>query len=221
MSVKNMDDQKKKVALVALDYINYKDIVGVGTGSTVNLFIEKLKLLKGKIDSAVASSLETEKRLKAIGLNVIPLNEVDKIPIYIDGADEVNKYKQLIKGGGGALTREKIIAEASENFICIVDETKMVDVLGRFPLPIEVIPMARSFVSRKIVAMKGFPVWRRDFVTDNGNNIIDVSNLEISEPIKLEQELNAIPGVVTNGLFANRPADKVILGYHKDEVKIF
>tara|TARA_B100001250_G_scaffold281714_1_gene243983 strand:+ start:221 stop:889 length:669 start_codon:yes stop_codon:yes gene_type:complete len=203
--------KKQAVAKAAIDYIEYDDIVGVGTGSTVNYFIEYLKPLKNKIAGAVASSLSTQEKLEENGIKVFDLNDVSDIPIYIDGADEVNPNFQLIKGGGGALTREKIIAGASEKFICIVDETKIVDVLGKFPLPVEVLPMARSFVAREIIKKQGMPVWREGFVTDNNNIILDISHMDIIEPIKIEKVLNQIPGVVTVGLFAERGADVVLV----------
>ncbi|MEC7885991.1 MAG: ribose-5-phosphate isomerase RpiA [Pseudomonadota bacterium] len=206
------EQQKEITAKAALDYIEHSDIIGVGTGSTVNYFIEELKSIKSKIDGAVASSIATQEKLQSNGIRTLDLNDVDEIPIYIDGADEVNKDFQLIKGGGGALTREKIIAGASKKFICIIDDSKYVDILGKFPLPIEVIPIARSFVAREIVKKNGMPEWRDNFVTDNDNIILDVHGLEIMEPIKLENEINKIPGVVTVGIFANRPADIVLMG---------
>ena len=209
--------KKQAVAKAAIDYIEYDDIVGVGTGSTVNYFIDYLKPLKNKISGAVASSIITQKKLEALGIRVLDLNEVSEIPIYIDGADEVNPYFQLIKGGGGALTREKIVASASKKFICIVDESKLVNTLGKFPLPLEVIPMSRSFVAREIVKYNGMPVWREEFVTDNKNIIIDINNLDISEPINTENDLSQIPGVLTVGLFANRGADEVLVS-NKDGV---
>ena len=205
------DQKKQVVARAAIEYIEYDDVVGVSTGSTVDYFIEYLKPLKNKISGTVASSISTKEKLEANGIRVLDLNDVSEIPIYIDGADEVNENLQLIKGGGGALTREKIIAEASKKFLCIVDESKVVDVLGKFPLPIEILPMARSYVAREIIKIKGMPIWREDLITDNGNIIIDVNHLEIMEPIKLERELNQIPGVVTVGLFARRSADKVLV----------
>ncbi len=206
------EQQKEITAKAALDYIEHSDIIGVGTGSTVNYFIEELKSIKSKIDGAVASSIATQEKLQSNGIRTLDLNDVDEIPIYIDGADDVNKDFQLIKGGGGALTREKIIAGASKKFICIIDDSKYVDILGKFPLPIEVIPIARSFVAREIVKKNGMPEWRDNFVTDNDNIILDVHGLEIMEPIKLENEINKIPGVVTVGIFANRPADIVLMG---------
>lgn len=206
------DNLKKRVASAALDYVRHVPIIGVGTGSTVNHFIDFLAGFKAEIEGAVSSSAATTERLKKLGIPVLELGDAGTLEVYVDGADEVNPYKQLIKGGGGALTREKIIAGASRRFVCIVDETKCVDLLGGFPLPIEVIPMARSFVAREIVKLGGQPVWREGFVTDNGNQIIDVHNLNILEPAKMEQTLNNIPGIVTVGIFALRPADVVLVG---------
>ena len=207
----NAEQKKQAVARAAIEYVEYDDIIGVGTGSTVDYFIEYLKPLKNKISGTVASSISTKEKLEANGIRVLDLNQVSDIPIYIDGADEVNSNLQLIKGGGGALTREKIIAGASQKFLCIVDESKLVDVLGKFPLPIEVLPMARSFVAREIIKIKGMPIWREELITDNGNIILDINHLDIIEPIKLEKELNQIPGLVTVGLFAARGADKVLV----------
>lgn len=206
------DELKKKVAEAALEYVEAGTIVGVGTGSTANHFIDALAKIKHKIDGTVASSQATASRLKGHGIEVLDLNAVDDIQVYVDGADETNRHLQLIKGGGGALTREKIVAAVSRKFVCICDNSKLVDVLGTFPLPIEVIPMARSYVAREIVKRGGKPVLRDNFVTDNGNVILDIHNLKILEPAKLEQELNNIAGVVTNGLFAIRPADVLLLG---------
>ena len=208
------DEMKKQAAYAALDYINTDGIVGVGTGSTVNHFIDALATIKGKIEGAVSSSMVSTQRLEAHGIKVFDLNQVNEVAIYVDGADESNHHLQLIKGGGGALTREKIIAAASRQFICIADNSKLVNVLGMFPLPVEVIPMARSYVSREIAKMGGQPVYREGFVTDNGNVIVDVHGLQrqIMEPVKLEQQLNNIVGVVTNGLFAMRTADILLLG---------
>ncbi|SCZ60885.1 ribose-5-phosphate isomerase RpiA [Thiohalomonas denitrificans] len=206
------DEMKKAVAKAALEYVQADTIVGVGTGSTANHFIDYLAGIKHKINGTVASSKASADRLKSHGIEVMDLNMVDEIAVYVDGADETNRYGQLVKGGGGALTREKIVAAASRQFVCIVDESKVVDVLGTFPLPIEVIPMARSLVARQVVKMGGEPVYREGFVTDNGNIILDVHGLQIMEPAKLEQELNNIVGVVTNGLFARDPADVVLMG---------
>lgn len=202
---------KKAVAEAALDYIETDMLIGVGSGSTVNHFIEALKSVKGKIEGAVASSNATAERLKALSIPVYDLNSVTEIPLYVDGADEINAAKQMIKGGGGALTREKIVAAVSKKFVCIADQSKKVDLLGAFPLAIEVIPMARSYVAREIVRMGGDPVYRQGFVTDNGNVILDVHNLKILEPISIEQKLNNIVGIVTNGIFAMRPADVLLL----------
>jgi ribose 5-phosphate isomerase A len=206
------DEMKKAVAEAALEYVEVGGVIGVGTGSTANFFIDALARLKNKIDGTVASSVATAERLKSHGIPVLELNEVDGLSVYVDGADESNHYLQLIKGGGGALTREKIVAAASKKFVCIADESKLVDMLGAFPLPIEVIPMARSYIAREMVKLGGNPVLRQGFTTDNGNVILDVHNLEIMEPARLEAELNNIPGVVTNGLFALRPADVLLLG---------
>lgn len=203
---------KRAVAEAALDYIEIGDVIGVGTGSTANFFIDALGRIKGSIDGAVASSEASAARLRGQGIRVLELNDCDDLPLYVDGADEVDRNLCLIKGGGGALTREKIVAGASRRFVCIVDASKEVDVLGDFPLPVEVIPMARSMVARRLVGEGGIPELRVDFVTDNGNLILDVKNLSITDPVGLEKRLNNIPGVVTNGLFALRPADIVLVG---------
>lgn len=207
------DESKRKAAEAALPYIKDVAILGVGTGSTVNHFIDCLADfdLTKDIKGAVSSSIATTERLKKIGIPVMELSESGNLDVYVDGADETNALKQLIKGGGGALTREKIIAGASKKFVCIVDENKTVKVLGKFPLPIEVIPMARSFVAREIVKLGGQPIWRENYVTDNGCEIIDVHNMEISEPLALERLVNNIPGVVTVGIFGLRPADVVLV----------
>ena len=212
------DELKQAVAKAAIEYVEAGTVVGVGTGSTANFFIDELATIKNKIEGAVASSVATADRLKGHGIPVFDLNDVNGLSVYVDGADESNKYLHLIKGGGGALTREKIVAAASKKFVCIADESKLVDVLGKFPLPVEVIPMARSMVARELVKLGGQPVLREGFTTDNGNVILDVHNMEIMEPTKLEQILNNLPGVVTNGLFAIRPADVLLLGT-KDGVK--
>lgn len=209
------DEKKQQVAKAALEYVVEDTIIGVGTGSTANYFIDALATIKHKIEGTVASSEATANRLKSHGIPVLELNSVDEISVYIDGADESNRYLHLIKGGGGALTREKIVAAASKRFVCIADNSKLVDVLGKFPLPVEVIPMARSYVARELVKLGGQPVWRQGFTTDNGNVILDLHNLKISEPVKLETLLNEITGVVTNGLFASRPADVLLLGSDK------
>jgi len=210
------DELKQAVAAAAFDhiqkYLTDDAVIGVGTGSTANLFIEELATVKQKINATVASSEETARRLKAHGIPVYDLNSVNEVTVYIDGADETNEYLQLIKGGGAALTREKIIAAVAKEFVCIADESKCVEVLGRFPLPVEVIPMAHSNVGRQIVKLGGDPVYREGVVTDNGNIIIDVYNMSIVDPRKLESDLNQIVGVVTNGLFAHRPADILLLG---------
>jgi len=209
------DEKKQQVAKAALEYVVEDSIIGIGTGSTANHFIDALATIKHKIEGTVASSNATADRLKSHGIPVFELNSVDEISVYLDGADETNQYLHLIKGGGGALTREKIVAAVSKRFICIADDSKLVDILGKFPLPIEVIPMARSYVARELVKLGGKPIWREGFTTDNGNVILDVHNLKISEPVKLETQLNEITGVVTNGLFASRPADVLLLGSDK------
>lgn len=207
------DELKKLVAEAALEYVEPDMVVGVGTGSTVNYFIEALAKIKGRIEGAIASSVATESRLRALGIPVLDANAFTSIPIYIDGADECNAFLQLIKGGGGALTREKIGAALAKKFVCIIDESKMVRQLGKsFPLPIEVIPMARSYVAREMVKLGGDPIYREGFITDNGNVILDVHNLNILEPIKFEETVNNITGVVANGLFAKRSADLIIVG---------
>ncbi|MGX2042003.1 ribose-5-phosphate isomerase RpiA [Methylocaldum sp. MU1018] len=206
------DELKKKVAEAALDYVKGVSVLGIGTGSTVNHFIDLLADLKQGIEGAVSSSEMSTAKLKKLGIPVLDLNAVGSLDVYVDGADEVNAHKQMLKGGGGALTREKIIAAASRKFVCIVDETKYVDVLGKFPLPVEVIPMARSYVARELVKLGGQPQWRENYITDNGNQILDVHNLNILNPVEMEQEINNIPGVVTVGLFALRGADIVLLG---------
>jgi len=208
----NQDEMKKAVAEAAIDYIKPGMIVGVGTGSTANFFIDELAKIKGQIETTVASSEASAQRLKSHGIPVEDLNMVNEIAVYVDGADESNKYLHLVKGGGGALTREKIVAAVSRQFVCIADESKLVDMLGKFPLPVEVIPMARSYVARELVKLGGQPVYREGFVTDNGNVILDVHGLEILNPVEMETTLNAIVGVVTNGLFAARPADVLLLG---------
>jgi len=208
----NQDELKKNVAKAAIDYVETGTIIGVGTGSTANYFVDELAKIKSKIEGTVASSVVTAERLKGHGIRVLDLNVVDDISVYVDGADESNKYLHLIKGGGGALTREKIIAAASDKFVCIADESKLVDILGGFPLPVEVIPMARSYVARELVKLGGQPVYREGFTTDNGNIILDVQNMQIMDPVEVEQKINNIVGVVTNGLFAARPADVLLLG---------
>lgn len=206
------DDMKKAAALAAIEYVGSGGVIGVGTGSTANHFIDALAAIRGRIDGAVASSNATAERLKKHGIPVIDLNAAGSLKLYVDGADESTRHLHLVKGGGGALTREKIIAAASETFVCVADESKLVDVLGRFPLPVEVIPMARSYVARELVKLGGEPVFRQGFTTDNGNVILDVHNLKILNPVELERIINQITGTVTNGLFAQRPADILILG---------
>jgi ribose 5-phosphate isomerase A len=208
----DQDQLKKMAAEAALDYLGDSRIIGVGTGSTVNHFIDALAKIKGRIEGTVSSSEASTARLKAHGIAVLDLNAAGELDVYVDGADESNSHLHLIKGGGGALTREKIIAGASKRFICIADGAKLVDVLGNFPLPVEVIPMARSHVARQLVKLGGTPVWRENFITDNGNVILDVHNLRIMEPVKMEQAINNIAGVVTTGIFAIRPADLLLLG---------
>ena len=206
------DEMKKAAAVKALEYIKADSIVGVGTGSTVNHFIDALATIKESIIGAVSSSEASTERLKSYGIEVFELNNVDGIDVYVDGADEINPHMHMIKGGGAALTREKIVAAVAKSFVCIADDTKQVALLGRFPLPVEVIPMARSYVARELVKLGGDPAYRQGVITDNGNVILDVHNLEILDPKALENSINAIAGVVTNGLFANRPADVLIIG---------
>jgi ribose 5-phosphate isomerase A len=206
------DEQKREVAQAAIQHIPIGSIVGVGTGSTANYFIDELAKIKHKIDGAVASSDDTARRLKNHHIEVLDLNNVSDIPVYVDGADEITEHLHMIKGGGGALTREKIVAATAKKFVCVADQSKLVSVLGAFPLPVEVIPMARSYVARKIVQLGGHPVLREGFITDNGNVILDVHGLEILNPIELEMDLNQIAGIVTNGLFAKRGADVLLLG---------
>jgi len=210
------DELKKAVAKAAVDYIAPRlerdSVIGVGTGSTANFFIDMLADLKTEFDGAVASSEATAQRLKSHGIPVYDLNSAGELEFYVDGADEVNERLELIKGGGGALTREKVVAEVAKTFICIADESKKVGILGDFPLPVEVLPMARSHVGREIVKLGGDPVYRDGFTTDNGNIILDIYNMDISRPIQVEERLNNVVGVVTNGLFARRPADLLLLG---------
>ena len=206
------DDKKRDVAAAAVSYVSDDSIIGVGTGSTVNYFIDALAPIKHKIQGAVSSSDASTARLRNLGIEVYDLNSVSELDIYVDGADEITEHKHMIKGGGAALTREKIVAAVAKQFICIIDDTKQVPVLGKFPLPVEVIPMARSYVAREIVKLGGDPVYRQNVVTDNGNVILDVHNLTILDPRELETQLNAIVGVVTNGLFAHRGADIVLVG---------
>ena len=206
------EEGKKRAAEAALAYVEEGTVIGIGTGSTVRYFIEALARIKHRLEGAVSSSEATTQQLRAHQIPVLDLNAAGPLPLYVDGADEVNPRLQLIKGGGGALTREKIIAAASEQFLCIVDAAKQVEVLGQFPLPVEVIPMARSYVARELLKRGGQPVWREGVITDNGNPILDVYNLRITEPERLEADLNQIAGVVTVGLFARRPADVLLVG---------
>lgn len=204
---------KQQVAAAALPYLEQHRVIGIGTGSTVNCFIDALVAQRIRLEGAVSSSEATTARLIQAGIPVIELNHAGTLPLYIDGADEFNAHKYLVKGGGAALTREKIVAAASQRFVCLVDASKRVDVLGRFPVPIEVIPMARSFVAREIIKLNGDPVYRQGVITDNGNVILDVHNWQILDPVALEQRLNNIPGIVTNGLFAQRGADVILCAY--------
>ena len=208
----SQDDLKRAVAQAAIEHVPFDSIVGVGTGSTANFFIDELAKIKHKIRGAVASSEASAKRLRGHGIDVLSLNDAGDLPVYVDGADEITRHLHMIKGGGGALTREKIVAAASRKFICVCDASKLVDVLGKFPLPIEVIPMARRSVARQLVALAGQPKLREGFTTDNGNVILDVHGLQIMNPVELESTLDHIAGVVTNGLFARRGADVLLLG---------
>ena len=215
----NSEQLKAQVAKAALAYINdYDMVIGIGTGSTVNQLIDLLPEVKNRIEAVVSSSEASTERLQAQGFNVKELNQTGDLSLYIDGADECDPHNRLVKGGGGALTREKIIAGASKQFVCIVDESKCVDLLGAFPLPIEVLPMARSFVARQMVKLGGQPIYREGFVTDNGNQIIDIHNLKILDPVELEAKINQIPGVVTNGLFADRKADVTLIAQADGEI---
>lgn len=206
------DDLKRAVAQAAIAHVPADCIVGVGTGSTANFFIDELAKIKHKIRGAVASSEASAKRLQGHGIEVLSLNDAGDLPVYVDGADEITRHMHMVKGGGGALTREKIVAAASKKFVCVCDASKLVDVLGKFPLPIEVIPMARSYIARELVKLGGQPKLREGFTTDNGNVILDVHNLQIMNPVELETALNQLAGVVTNGLFARRGADVLLLG---------
>ena len=206
------DEQKRAVAQAAIQHVQAGTIVGVGTGSTANYFIDELAKIKHKIKGAVASSEATAQRLKGHGIEVMDLNSVNDLPLYVDGADEVTEHLHMIKGGGGALTREKIVAAVARKFVCVADQTKLVDILGEFPLPVEVIPMARSYVAREISKIGGQPMLRQGFTTDNGNLILNVRGLNILNPVELETALNQITGVVTNGLFARRGADVLLIG---------
>lgn len=206
------EQAKQLVAQAAIEHIEWDWVVGVGTGSTANLFIDELAKIKGQIDGAVASSEASAERLRGHGIKVMELDQVGDLPIYVDGADEATKHLHLIKGGGAALTREKIVAAASEKFVCIADDSKLVGTLGKFPLPIEIIPMAKSYIGRQLIKLGGNPIFREGVITDNGNYIIDVHDLKIDNPIELEKQLNQITGIVTNGLFAQRGADILLLG---------
>jgi ribose 5-phosphate isomerase A len=206
------DEMKQAAAKAAIAFVPHDCVLGVGTGSTANFFIAELAGIRHRIEGAVASSEETAKRLRALGIRVMDLNSVNELPVYVDGADEVTRHLAMIKGGGGALTREKIVAAVAGKFICVADASKRVDVLGKFPLPVEVIPMARSYVARELVKLGGHPEWRQNFVTDNGNVVLDVHGLSIVNPAELEGALNQIVGVVTSGLFARRGADVLLLG---------
>jgi ribose 5-phosphate isomerase A len=215
----DQNQKKKAAAEAALAFVKADTVVGVGTGSTVNFFIDALASKKYDIAGAVSSSDASTTRLRQLGIEVLDLNSVDVLDIYVDGADEITEHKHMIKGGGAALTREKIVAAVAKTFICIIDDTKQVPMLGRFPLPVEVIPMARSYVAREIVKLGGDPAYRQGVVTDNGNIILDVHNLKILNPVELESTLNNIVGVVTNGLFADRGADIVLIGTEHGVVK--
>lgn len=220
MSVMDQESLKKSAALAALDFIEHDMVIGVGSGSTVNYFIDALKSVKNKIEGAVPSSIATEKKLKALSIPICDLNSVNELPLYVDGADEINAHKQMIKGGGGALTREKIVAAVAKQFVCIVDQSKQVDLLGKFPVAVEVIPMARSYVAREILKLGGDPVYRHGLVTDNGNVILDIYNLKILNPIELEAQLNNIVGVVANGIFAARGADIVLVAAQQGLIQL-
>jgi ribose 5-phosphate isomerase A len=206
------DDMKRAVAAAAIAHVPYGCVVGVGSGSTANFFIAELGKIKSRVSGAVASSEETARRLKELGIEVLDLNTVDDLPVYVDGADEISRHLAMIKGGGGALAREKIVAAVASKFVCIADRSKLVDALGGFPLPVEVIPMARSYVARELFKLGGDPAWRQGYLTDNGNVILDVRRLSIVAPVELETQLNQLAGVVANGLFARRGADVLLLG---------
>ncbi len=208
----NASEKKRSVAKAAMEFIEPGTVLGVGTGSTVNFLIEMLPSVRDRVERIVSSSNASTKLLEEQGFEVVTLNEAGGIDLYIDGADESNKRLQLIKGGGGALTREKVLATSARRFVCIVDDTKLVGMLGGFPLPIEVLPMAQEFVSRRMLKMRGQPIWREGFITDNGNHILDVHDLQITIPLDMEARINSIPGVVTVGIFADRPADILLVG---------
>ncbi len=209
-------EKKRNAAKASLEFIEPGTVLGIGTGSTVNELIELLPTVRGRIDKLVSSSTASSRLLEKNGFEVSTLNEVGEVDLYIDGADEANKRLHLIKGGGGALTREKVLAGAARQFVCIVDETKLVGMLGSFPLPIEVLPMAQAFVARNLVKLRAQPIWREGFVTDNGNHILDVHELNISNPLEMETRLNQIPGVLTVGIFAHRPADILLIADDSD-----
>lgn len=214
------DGKKRLAAEAALEYVETGTVVGVGTGSTAERFIDALARVRGRIDGAVASSEATAARLREHGIRVLDLNAVDEVPVYVDGADECTRHRQLVKGGGGALTREKILAAVAARFVCIVDDSKLVDVLGAvFPVPVEVVPMARGYVARRLVALGGNPFWREGFVTDEGNPILDAHGLDAVDPARLESDIDGIVGVVTNGLFARRRADVLLVGTDGGEVR--
>jgi ribose 5-phosphate isomerase A len=215
-----MNILKQAVAEAALDYIEDDCILGVGTGTTINALIELLPKVKSKIDACVASSEATANRLKAAGFQVIDLNVASEVPLYIDGADEVNAHGEMIKGGGGALTREKVLATVARSFLCLVDESKVVTRLGRFPVAVEVLPMARSYVARQLITLEGDPQYREGFVTDNGNIILDIHNLSIMTPLSLEERIKGITGVIDCGIFAHRPADKVLVSSTSNGVSL-
>lgn len=208
----SQDDNKRRAAAAALPYIKDGMSLGIGTGSTIDILIELLQPLKSRLGPVVSSSQRSTRRLEDFGIRTVELSSTGDLDLYIDGADEATKHRHLIKGGGGALTQEKVVAAASRRFVCIIDETKLVPTLGRFPLPIEVIPMAESYVARQMIKARGQPILREGFVTDNGNHILDVHNLKIANPVELETRFNQIPGVVTVGIFANRPADVLLIG---------
>ena len=212
-------EKKRRAAEAALQCVKSGSILGVGTGSTVNYFIDLLPEIRNKVDIVVASSDATEKRLQELNFEVTPLSETGSLDLYVDGADEANKHFHLIKGGGGALTREKVLASAAREFVCIIDDSKWVGVLGKFPLPVEVIPMAQSFVARQFVKARGQPILREDFVTDNGNHVLDIYNLSITNPVEMELRFSQIPGVVTVGIFAHRPADRIIMADDKGSIQ--
>ncbi|GAB2702242.1 ribose-5-phosphate isomerase RpiA [Aliiglaciecola aliphaticivorans] len=214
------DEKKRAAGEAAVKFVTDDSIIGVGTGSTVHYFISALESVKNKIKGAVSSSDDSTAKLKAMGIEVFDLNSVDKFDIYVDGADEITKHKHMIKGGGAALTREKIVAAVANKFVCIIDDSKQVPVLGGFPLPVEVIPMARSYVARELVKLGGDPEYRQGVITDNGNVILDVHNLKILNPVELEKQINQIAGVVTNGLFAMRAADTVLVATDSEVIEI-